>query len=48
MPVDVSFEDEFCVVTLNRPDALNALNADVITGINAAIDQAAGSSARCR
>jgi len=47
MPVDVSFEDEFCVVTLNRPDALNALNADIIAGINDAIDQAADSDARC-
>jgi enoyl-CoA hydratase len=47
MPVDVSFEDEFCIVTLNRPDALNALNAEVIAGLGAAIDEAAASGARC-
>ena len=46
MSVDVTFEDEYCIITLNRPEALNALNAEVISGLNAAFDQAVNSDAR--
>ncbi len=47
MSVDVAFEDEFCVITINRPEALNALNASVISALDAAFEEAANSSARC-
>ncbi|MBT6096198.1 MAG: enoyl-CoA hydratase [Rhodospirillaceae bacterium] len=47
MAVDLAFDDEFCVITLNRPEALNALNADVITKLGEAFETAAASDARC-
>ena len=46
MPVEFSRRDEFAVITLNRPEALNALAFSVVEEIDAAIDQAAASDAR--
>lgn len=36
--VDVDWRDHVAVVTIDRPEALNALNAEVIQELNAAID----------
>lgn len=46
MPVEFSRRDEFAIITLNRPEALNALAFSVVEEIDAAIDQAAASDAR--
>ena len=46
MPVEYSRIDEFALITLNRPEALNALSVQVVRDIGAAIDQAAQSDAR--
>ena len=46
MPVEFSHRDEFAIITLNRPEALNALAFSVVEEIDAAIDQAAASDAR--
>lgn len=46
MVLDVTRQDEFAVITLNRPPALNALNNEMIAAIDRAIDEAAASDAR--
>jgi len=46
MPVEFSRLDEFALITLNRPEALNALSFSVVEEIDAAIDQAVASDAR--
>ncbi|MBT3331359.1 MAG: enoyl-CoA hydratase [Rhodospirillaceae bacterium] len=46
MPVEYSRIDEFALITLNRPEALNALSVQVVKDIGAAIDEAAASDAR--
>jgi len=46
MPVELTFRDECAILTLNRPEALNALSFAILGEIGAAIDQAATSSAR--
>jgi enoyl-CoA hydratase len=46
MAVELTRRDECAVITLNRPDALNALNAGMIRDIGAAIDEVANSDAR--
>jgi len=46
MVLELSRRDEFAVATLNRPEALNALNAEMIDAIERAIDEAAASDAR--
>jgi len=46
MPVELIFRDECAILTLNRPEALNALSFAILGEIGAAIDQAATSSAR--
>lgn len=46
MPVEFHRRDEFAVITLNRPEALNALSFAVVEEIDAAIDRAAASDAR--
>lgn len=46
MAVDLTRRDECAIITLNRPDALNALNAGMIRDIGAAIDEVANSDAR--
>jgi enoyl-CoA hydratase len=39
MSVDFEQRGPFAVITINRPDARNAVNADVASGIEAAIDK---------
>lgn len=46
MPVEFSRREEFAVITLNRPEALNALSFDIVRQIGEAIDEAAASDAR--
>lgn len=46
MPVDLTRRDEIAVITLNRPEALNALSFQIVREIGAAIDAAAASDAR--
>jgi enoyl-CoA hydratase len=46
MVLDLTRRDEFSVITLNRPEALNALNAQMIDAISAAIDAAAKAGTR--
>jgi enoyl-CoA hydratase len=46
MSLELTRREEFSVITLNRPEALNALNAEMIAKISAAIDEAATASAR--
>ena len=46
MAIDLRRQEEFSVITLNRPDALNALNAQMIHDIADAIDQVTTSDSR--
>jgi enoyl-CoA hydratase len=46
MPVDLSRRDEFAVITLNRPEALNALSFQIVRDIDAALNEAQESDAR--
>ena len=46
MILELTRRDEFSVITLNRPEALNALNAEMIDAIAAAIDAAATAGTR--
>lgn len=46
MPVEYSQLDELALITLNRPEALNALSVQVVKDIGEAIDKAAASDAR--
>jgi enoyl-CoA hydratase len=46
MTVLLARVEEFGLLTLNRPDALNALNADVLSQIDVAIDDVGASDAR--
>ena len=46
MPVEYSQIDELALITLNRPEALNALSVQVVREIGEAIDKAAASDAR--
>lgn len=46
MEMQLERRDEMAVITLNRPHALNALNAALIRDIGAAIDEVAASDAR--
>jgi enoyl-CoA hydratase len=46
MPVDLIYRDDCVVMTLNRPEALNALSAEVLRQIAAAFDEVAQSKAR--
>ncbi|MEK9722911.1 MAG: enoyl-CoA hydratase-related protein [Rhodospirillaceae bacterium] len=46
MPVDLTRDGDAAVITLNRPEALNALSFDIIRDIGAAIDAAAATDAR--
>jgi enoyl-CoA hydratase len=47
MAIEVTRRDEFAILTLNRPDALNALSFSLIRDIGAALDEIAVSDARC-
>ena len=46
MPVELTRIEEFALITLNRPDALNALSFEIVREIGAAIDEAEASDAR--
>lgn len=46
MAVELKQQEEFAVLTLNRPEALNALNAETIGEISEAIDQASAMDVR--
>jgi enoyl-CoA hydratase len=46
MILELTRRDEFSVITLNRPEALNALNAQMIADISAAIDEVAKAGTR--
>lgn len=46
MVLEISRRDEFAVLTLNRPDALNALNDEMIDAISAGIAEVSGTDAR--
>ena len=46
MPVKYSRIEELALITLNRPEALNALSVEVVKKIGEAIEEAADSDAR--
>src|SRR5271165_4213993 len=46
MTVHLSRIDELALVTLDRPEVLNALNFELLRDLGAAIDQVAGGDAR--
>ncbi len=46
MPVELTRIEKFALITLNRPEALNALSVQVVKDIGAAIDEAVASNAR--
>lgn len=46
MPVDLTFRDDCAILTLNRPEAFNALSFAILGEIGAAIDESARSNAR--
>lgn len=46
MPVELSRLDEFALITLNRPEALNALSFTIVEEIDAAISEAIATDAR--
>ncbi len=46
MPVEFTRVEEFALITLNRPDALNALSFAIIREVGEAFDAAAASGAR--
>ena len=46
MPVELSRTDEFALITLNRPEALNALSFAIVEEIDAAISEAVNTDAR--
>ncbi len=46
MTVEITRRDEFAVITLNRPEALNALSFSIIEALGAAFDEVAASDAR--
>lgn len=46
MSVELTTRDDCAIITLNRPEALNALSFDIVRRIGAAIDEVAQSKAR--
>ena len=46
MPVELTRQDEFAVITLNRPEALNALSFQIVRDIGTALSEVAESDAR--
>jgi len=44
--VHLEFDEEFAVITLKRPEALNALSFAIVQAFGAAIDEVSGSDAR--
>ena len=45
--ISVRRQDEFAILTLNRPDALNALNRDTLRELDRLLTQIEASDARC-
>jgi enoyl-CoA hydratase len=46
MPITLSFREEFAILTIDRPDALNALSFSLIRDIDARLEAVASSDAR--
>ncbi|MCK4910879.1 MAG: enoyl-CoA hydratase/isomerase family protein [Thermodesulfovibrionales bacterium] len=46
-PVSFEIKDGIAIITLNRPDAMNAINMSVLDGLSAALDSA-GTNAKVR
>lgn len=46
MPVELTRHDELALITLNRPEALNALSFQIVRDIGTAIDEVSASDAR--
>lgn len=46
MPINLSFREEFAILTIDRPEALNALSFALIGDIGNCLDEVAKSSAR--
>ncbi|OZI61806.1 enoyl-CoA hydratase/isomerase family protein [Bordetella genomosp. 11] len=46
MSIELSFDGSYAVVTLNRPEARNALRFSMIEALSSAVDQVASSAAR--
>jgi enoyl-CoA hydratase len=46
MPVELTRREEFAVITLNRPEALNALSFQIVRDIGTALSEVAESDAR--
>ncbi|MBE0593617.1 MAG: enoyl-CoA hydratase/isomerase family protein [Gemmatimonadales bacterium] len=46
MSIELNLRDEFAILTINRPDVLNALSFSLIRDIGEAVDQASVSDAR--
>lgn len=46
MPIELTRVEEFALLTINRPEALNALSFEIIAELGAAIDRAASGDAR--
>ena len=46
MSLNLDYRDNLAILTLNRPEALNALSFDLIARIGKAIDEVAASAAR--
>ena len=48
MAIELSFQEEFAVLTLNRPEALNALSFALIKDIGTALDKVSNSGCNNR
>jgi enoyl-CoA hydratase len=46
MPLDLAMRDEFAIITLNRPEALNALSFGIVRDFAKALDEVSRSQAR--
>ena len=46
MPVELSFRDDVALITLNRPEALNALSHQILEEISASVEEVRTSDAR--
>ena len=47
MSASLTYRDSVAILTLNRPEALNALNGEMVLRIGALIEEVRGSDARC-
>src|SRR5688500_5854255 len=48
MAIELKTVDEFAVITLNRPEALNALSFDLMRELGQTVDQVAATKARAQ